>query len=187
MAYDRNGNDGRRLDPGHDGMRSALRVIGPMMMAVGGILLAVGLIDFFSSFGSLEPPKLFWCAFIGMPIMAMGMGITKFAYMGKIARYVAGEAAPVARDTFNYMAVGTAEGVKNVASAIGQGISEGMRGKSGVDSALLACASCGAGNETDAKFCNECGSPILKAKVCASCGNENDRDSKFCDNCGNRF
>lgn len=49
----------------------------------------------------------------------------------------------------------------------------------------LICASCDTENESDAKFCIECGSS-LKKKDCASCGAENKNNAKFCAQCGQK-
>ena len=50
------------------------------------------------------------------------------------------------------------------------------------------CASCGAPNAADSKFCTACGSaigsPLPASAVCVSCGASNATDSKFCTTCG---
>jgi sec-independent protein translocase protein TatA len=50
------------------------------------------------------------------------------------------------------------------------------------------CASCGAPNAADFKFCTACGSaigsPLPAGAVCASCRASNAADSKFCTTCG---
>jgi class 3 adenylate cyclase len=47
---------------------------------------------------------------------------------------------------------------------------------------MAACASCGAENRADAKFCGECGAAL--GTSCASCGAENEAGRKFCYECG---
>ena len=178
-----------RIDPGHRGMRDALRVIGPIVAVVGGILVIVGIASFFSAFGGSGPPRHFWCAFVGMPILAVGGALTKFGYMGKVARYMAGEIAPVGKDTFNYMADGTKDGVRTVATAIGQGIGAGIGGAGGAggQGTKIRCHKCNTLVEEDAKFCSKCGTPLSKTKGCPQCNELNDPDAKFCDNCGYGF
>ena len=90
--------------------------------------MAVGMISFFAAFGSFQPPRLFWCCFVGMPILFVGLVMSKFGYFGSVIRYVAAESAPVAKDTVNYMADGTKDAVKTVARAAAEGIQEGKRG-----------------------------------------------------------
>lgn len=173
-------SDEERINPGHKGVRTVLRIAGPLTLAVGLVFAVVGFGSFFASFGSFESPRYFWCAFVGLPLMFVGGAMCMFGFMGAVFRYQAGEAAPVAKDTFNYMADGTKEGVKTVASAIGSGLSEGMSGETSV-----ACPKCGHANDHDSKFCDECGTPMSRS--CPSCGQQNDGDAKFCDNCGSKM
>ena len=44
------------------------------------------------------------------------------------------------------------------------------------------CASCGAPNEEDARFCEGCGSSL--ARICATCGVEASATARFCRGCG---
>ena len=170
--------DEERINPGHNQMRGVLRVVGPMVLGLGVVLMLVGLGSFFSSFGSFGPPRYFWCCFLGMPLIMVGLAMCKFGFMGAIMRYQAGEIAPVGKDAFNYMADGTQGGVKTVASAIGAGLSEGRNGTT----SRVPCPHCGHSNDADAKFCDECGSAMSKA--CPACGESNDADAKFCNACG---
>src|SRR4051794_2398859 len=140
--------------PRHEQTRNILRIIGPGLLLAGLILTGTGLISFFSSFGTFEPPRYFWCAFLGLPTLAAGMGLTKFAYLGAIARYFSGEVSPVGKDTFNYLAEGTSEGVRTVAHAVGQGLSSGTRG---TEASETRCPKCGAPNPADARYCDRCG------------------------------
>lgn len=169
--------DEERLNPGHSQARGALRTIGPLLIAVGGVFMAVGLISFFSAFGSFAPPKYFWCCFVGIPLLGVGLMITKFAYMGAMMRYVAGESAPVAKDTINYVASGTREAVRGVAGAIREGLS-------GEGEATVRCAECDEENDAGARFCNQCGGQLATTSQCRSCGTKNDPTARFCDNCG---
>lgn len=113
------------INPHHRQQRAALRMIGPAVLAVGLLLIAIGLVSFFGSMGSFEPPRYFWCAFLGAPVMFVGLVLCKFAFMGSVARYAAGEIAPVGADTFNYVAGETQEGVADAAEAILTGARRG--------------------------------------------------------------
>jgi len=111
-----------KINPGHNNQRAVLRLVGPLVLVTGLIFIAVGLIDFFSAFGRLgEPPEYFWCMFVGMPLTFVGLVLCNFAFMGSMARYTAGELAPVGKDTFNYVAKETKEGIADVAEAIAEG------------------------------------------------------------------
>ena len=175
-----------RIDPGHTGARNTLRVVGPFIGLIGLGFVVVGLVSFFSAFGGDGPPTKFWCAFVGMPLMFVGGVMTSYGYMGKVMRYGAQETAPVIKDTFNYMAEGTSEGVKTMASALGQGLREGGLAGGGSQT-MVRCHKCNALVPDGAKFCSQCGQTLGKTKPCPSCQELNDPDAKFCDNCGRSF
>src|ERR1700730_7245113 len=107
-----------KIDPKHGKSRTILRTLGPTITGIGLLFLVIGMGSFFSSFGSSEPPRYFWGVFLGV-------SMCMFGFLGSFARYVSGEAAPVQKDTFNYLAEGTKEGVKTIATAIGQGVAAG--------------------------------------------------------------
>ena len=138
-------------------VRTALRVGGPILLALGLVLTIIAIVDFFSSFGdpAAGPPKNFWMAFIGLPLIGIGASMVNFAFLGPTSRYVAGEVTPTIRDTLGSLGIGQAEKV---------------------------CAACGHHNHADSQFCNSCGKPLGVA--CASCGAENDPGAQFCDSCG---
>jgi hypothetical protein len=172
------------IDPGHNSVRNTLRVVGPVISLIGLIFVIVGIADFFRAFGGFGPPKLFWCAFVGMPLLFVGLVLSSYGYMGKVSRYVAEETAPVGKDTFNYLADGTREGIKTVASAIGQGLREGGLGSG--SPTMVRCPRCSVLAPAYAgMFCSECGQVL--GKPCPHCRKLNDPDAKFCDNCGQAF
>ena len=175
-----------KIDQGHGGLRNIFRVLGPVVLLVGLLFVVIGMVSFFSTFRTFEPPRYFWCVFLGGPIIVVGLILCKFGYMGKVARYVAGEIAPVGKDTFNYMANGTKDGVKAVASAIGEGLAAGGVGV-GSKVTKLRCHKCNELVDEDAKFCDNCGVALAKIKSCLKCNELNDPDAKFCDNCGYKF
>lgn len=173
-------SNNHRIDPGHPGVRGILRIMGPLTLAVGVIFLLVGGVNFFSSMNSFREPSLFWCLFIGAPLLPFGLAITHFAYMGAIARYTAQEYAPVAKDTVNYMAEETSGAVKTIAGAIGEGLREAHPAMPGE----IPCPQCQTANPRRARFCNQCGASLVKDKACPECGEMNDADARFCDRCG---
>lgn len=166
------------IDPRHDDTRTFLRLLGPAVAGVGLVFMVVGMVSFFSAFGGMGPPRFFWCAFVGMPLLAVGIGIMKFAYFGAVVRYIASETAPVGKDLTNYMADGTKGSIRDVATAVGEGFAAARSPHA------VRCQKCGAGNEASANFCHDCGSPLAKTKHCAKCGEANDANARFCDNCG---
>ena len=148
-----------KIDPNHSTARIILRTVGPAIAVMGLLLIVIGMGSFFSSFGSFEPPKYFWCAFLGIPLLFVGIAMSMFGFLGSFFRYFFGEAAPVQKDTFNYLAEGTKGGIKTVAAAVGEGLAVGMGGGK---KARSRCSKCEHDNDADAKFCKNCGTPFTK-------------------------
>jgi hypothetical protein len=120
-------SDRRLPSPEHQAVRNFLRIAGPMTALAGLIFLIVGMVSFFSSFGSFEPPRNFWCCFVGIPLLGVGLIMTKAGYIGSIFRYFAAETTPVATDAFNDMAEGAQPGMRTAARSITEGVVEGMK------------------------------------------------------------
>jgi len=169
-----------QMDPGHESRRQVLRIIGPIVAGIGLIFTIVGFGSFFASFGTMEPPHYFWCDFVGLPLLGIGIGICKFAFLGAFTRYVANEAAPVGKDVVNYMAAGTKDAVRDVAQAVGEGFRAGSVAETRT---TLHCPKCRAANDTEASYCKACGA-ALKARPCENCGHVNAMDARFCNSCG---
>ena len=182
------------INAGHSKIRRTLRIAGPIMLSVGGLCVAIALFDVIRVIitDSFEPPKLAALFFVGGPLLVAGFGVTSFAFMGAVARFQAGEVAPVAKDTFNYMADGTQEGIKTVGKAVGEGLASGFAA-GGINAAAseteagVRCHKCNFVETADAKFCSNCGAAMEKSKPCPKCNELNDPDAKFCDNCGGAF
>ncbi len=189
------------IDNNHEEKRNTLRMLGGIILGIGIIFTLIGLFSFFSAMGSgpsfrhkpnisfqggvpsfSQPsgPRYFWCAFIGLPLCAIGGSMLKFGYMGSVARYASQELTPVATDSFNYVAKNASEGIREVASSIKEGLSDKAPSEH-------KCPKCGATNATDAKFCCQCGVSLKSEKICPACGDKNQPDAKFCDNCGRKF
>jgi hypothetical protein len=138
-------------------VRTALRVGAAILLGIGLVLTAAGLVSFFGSFNDPAQgmPRNFWMAFVGLPLVAIGGSLVRAGYLGPASRYVAGEVTPTIRDTIGALGIGQAEQV---------------------------CAACGHHNDADSRFCNACGKPL--GRTCPSCGAENDPNARFCDGCG---
>ena len=104
-------NENKLQSPQHSNIRTVLRVGGPVIAA---------------SFGSFEP-RFFWCVFLGIPLLFVGIGMCHFGYLGDFQRYVAGEFVPVAKDVVNYMGENIQPGFKALAKAITEGNIEGQK------------------------------------------------------------
>ena len=115
--------------PAHKQARAFLRVAGLAGVTAGFVFTLIGMVSFFSAFGSFEPPRLFWCAFIGLLLLSVGGMMCIFGFMGAVARYTAAEQVPVAADALNDLSGGTQEAVKTVARAVTEGVKEGLKEK----------------------------------------------------------
>jgi hypothetical protein len=116
----------RLQSPQQNSIRKTLRIAGPVIFLTGAICTVIGLISFFASFGSFGMPHYFWLAFIGMPLMFVGGVMCQFGFLGAVVRFIAGESAPVAADTANYLAEETKGAVETVAKAAAKGVVEGI-------------------------------------------------------------
>jgi hypothetical protein len=110
--------------PKHASVKSFLRIAGPLLVLVGLLFTVIGMVSFFSSFGSFQSPHYFWCCFVGMPLLFIGLIFSKFGYLGGVLRYLAAESAPVAKDSVNYLAEGTKDALKTVTRAVAEGVQE---------------------------------------------------------------
>lgn len=120
-------NENKLQSSQHSNIRTVLRVGGPVIAGVGLLFMIVGFASFFASIGSFEPPRFFWCTFVGMPLLFVGISMCMFGYLGAVQRYVAGESAPVAKDVVNYMGENVQPGVKAVAKAVTEGVIEAQK------------------------------------------------------------
>jgi uncharacterized membrane protein YhdT len=126
-------NENKLQSAQHSKVCTVLRVGGPVIAGVGLLFMIVGFGSFFASFvsaardGEFGFPRFFWCAFVGMPLLFVGIAMCMFGYLGAFQRYVAGESAPVAKDVVNYMGENVQPGVKAVAKAITEGVIEAQK------------------------------------------------------------
>src|SRR5262245_11614599 len=98
-------NAGTEIDEQHKEKRFMLRVVGVFLLIAGGLFMLVGFVDFARAMGSFDhQPRLFWCLMLGMPLLWLGFVLSSAGFAGSAARYMAGESAPVAKDTAKYMA-----------------------------------------------------------------------------------
>ena len=144
--------------PKQSSARVVLRVLGPALAFVGVLLIVLGVGNMLSTVATAEPPRYFWLTFIGVPVLFVGIVLSMLGFLGSFTRYVVGEAAPVQKDAFNYLAKGTTEGVKAMASAMGEGLAGGL---SAGTRETIRCPRCNQGNDADARFCKHCAAPLV--------------------------
>jgi hypothetical protein len=153
------------IDPEHEQKKMGLRILGFALIIIGGILTLVAFVEFFNAWSSFNQkddfnnpsqndtsPQHFYLAVIGLPLVGAGATCLKYGYLGVAARYFSGEAAPVAKDTANYVAKSIEDGVEHIAKSI----SKDINSSSAKERILILCPKCKTKNDEDAKFCKEC-------------------------------
>jgi len=152
-----------------------LRVLGIILIITGIVLTAIAFMNMATN------TNLFFLGFIGLPLIFVGAVCAMFGFMKKMNSFTASQSAPVQKDVTNYMLDGTREEMGKTAKEIFGAINSN-EGSATATKKTRKCPSCGEMNDSDAKFCDNCGTTLVK--VCPRCGEENDLDAKFCDKCG---
>ncbi|MDE5547858.1 MAG: zinc ribbon domain-containing protein [Clostridia bacterium] len=155
----------------HEQNKRRLRIIGFILLAVGAVFAAIGFASFFGAMNGGGMPKLFWCCFIGLPTLGVGLMLLSLSYHREIARYVEKEHAPV----INEAAKDMAPAVKTVASVVKKGLSNEQK----------RICSCGTENDSDSIFCKACGKRLVG--TCSACGAVVPSDAEYCPKCGNKI
>ncbi|BBO33242.1 hypothetical protein [Lacipirellula parvula] len=117
-------HESRLRPPSHSSFRLAMQVDGPVLLASGLLFTGIAIGIFFFAMSGGGAPRLFWCAFLGMPMMFVGGVMSMLGYVGVVQRYLAGETAPVAKDVVNYIGENTQRGMKAMAKAVTEGFME---------------------------------------------------------------
>lgn len=88
-------------------IRTLLRFLGVVLLLAGVIFAIIGLVDFFAAFnGNSGPPTKFWCAFVGLPLIGIGVSCLKAGYLRTIGKYVAGESVPIVTESARHVVRG---------------------------------------------------------------------------------
>jgi ribosomal protein L40E len=179
------------IDPNHAAPRNAFRIIGPLLIIAGLLLMIFGGIRMFSpawnshsaTDGFIEGRKSFdqvshdsrntfednaktsfggfGMVAGGMLTLVVGLVLTGAGNAGRAARYMSQEVTPVAEDTFNHVADATQDGVRTIVKSVSEGIAQGT-----------SHAGTAAGPATSAPA------------VCPKCDARNEAAAKFCSQCG---
>lgn len=149
----------RRVEPARSpGTKQVLQVTSVVIIVVGALMTIGFFGSFVSGFGDPQagPPPI-GLAFLGMPLLGLGVTMAKFAFLGEVGRYVAKEVGPPARSI--------------LAPAVGSGVACGSCGRANDPGACFCdgcgqrldrtCPSCQADNAADARFCDHCGSRLI--------------------------
>lgn len=155
-------------DKKHLKTKRILKIAGPIVLVAGLAFAITGFVNIATSMGSGSMPDMFWCFFIGFPLIAVGGTMTGWGFKREIASYAMRESAPV----FNEAGEKIKPGISAIADAV-------------KNSDVKVCSACGAENDKNATFCKKCGAPL--SKKCPYCGAELDSDAVFCDKCGKKL
>lgn len=161
------------MDPKHNEKKLKLRRIGIILLVVGGGFSLVGFIDFFAAFGGAGMPTLFWCLFIGFPLLGLGGTLLKASYLRETAQYVKDEGIPVMKDTYRDLKPELKDFINTI-----KGVDTPKEEK--------ICPKCGTRNDADNNYCKGCGEALTPA-YCPNCGEEVDPNSTYCGRCGKRL
>ena len=131
-------------EPGYSrqsSIRFMFRVAAAGVLILAAYFLYVGLSDFIAA--DDDPPQKFWMLFVGLPLVAVGLWLAGAGFGGAAARYAAGEGAPVARDSLDYVTRRDGAGHDGDEPAGGP-----------------YCRACGTRNDAEASFCDSCGKSL---------------------------
>lgn len=142
---------------GQQGVRTAFRVAGIVLLVVALGFLAVGLQDFFAAANSFDGPHEFWMIFVGILLLGPAGWCLQAGFLGAASRYVAGETAPVLKDSAAYLTDG--QGFLGV----GRTVFDADAASPAPSSATGPyCSTCGTRNDADASFCDGCGAALAR-------------------------
>lgn len=90
----------------HEKLKKKLKIAGFVLVIVGAVLTLAAFIDFFITVGNPDKgmPKLFFLAFIGLPMLGIGAGLLTFAFRREIATYSKNESVPVINEASSEIA-----------------------------------------------------------------------------------
>ena len=158
----------RKPDDSYGKARNAFRKFGPVLLAIGGLMLLIGVGQFLitmiqaMSGGPANPPILFVA--LGLPgaiLFGFGMQLTGVGYLRETSQYVAKETTPAA---------------KTSVTAI----------KSAILDDDVPCPACSRPVEPDSHFCSHCGVQI-EGRQCSACEADIEADDRFCSSCGSEI
>ncbi len=99
----------------HNKVKTRLKIIGFIVLAIGLACTVTGMVDFFTTAMNMKGmPKLFWLLFIGVPMLGIGGALLGFAFKREIMRYTKNEAVPVINEASEELK----PAVKSVAEAV---------------------------------------------------------------------
>jgi hypothetical protein len=145
-----------RWNPRQRETRLKLRAAGPIMFAVGGLLLFVAVADMALAMGedADSSARLVWLWYIAIPLTIVGLALMKAASRRRL-----GEEGVATKDSVpaeaDDRAAPEATSPPTTPSPPAAGASASSAGTS--LSGGIPCPSCGSPNDAAARFCDQCG------------------------------
>jgi len=152
----------------HEKTKRLFKILGITFSIIGLICTLIGMISFFRSFAKAEPPKLFFFAFIGLPLLGIGGMLITTGFRREMMTYSKNEGVPVVNEALNEVSPTISKVVNEAHTSIKK----------------VKC-SCGELNDEGSKYCKSCGKELQKR--CPSCNEVVDPDSSFCNHCGKKL
>lgn len=154
-----------------------LKVLGFIFTAGGLTCTVIGSASFFSALGSGELPTLFWLLIAGLPMLTIGASLLTFGF----------------RKELSATAIQIARAGENSPTVAAQTVREGENSpiepaplpEQTPKKATLRCPECGAENDAELNFCEQCGSELTKP--CPHCGKPVGAHAAFCGHCGKKI
>lgn len=154
-----------------------LKVLGFIFTAGGLTCTVIGSASFFSALGSGELPTLFWLLIAGLPMLTIGASLLTFGF----------------RKELSATAIQIARAGENSPTVAAQTVQEGENSpiepaslpEQTPKKATLRCPECGAENDAELNFCEQCGSELTKS--CPHCGKPVGAHAAFCGHCGKKI
>ena len=154
-----------------------LKVLGFIFTAGGLTCTVIGSASFFSALGSGELPTLFWLLIAGLPMLTIGASLLTFGF----------------RKELSATAIQIARAGENSPTVAAQTVREGENSpiepaplpEQTPKKATLRCPECGAENDAELNFCEQCGSELTRP--CPHCGKPVGAHAAFCGHCGKKI
>lgn len=154
-----------------------LKVLGFIFTAGGLTCTVIGSASFFSALGSGELPTLFWLLIAGLPMLTIGASLLTFGFRKELSA----TAIQIARAGENSPTVAA----QTVREGENSPIEPASLPEQTPKKATLRCPECGAENDAELNFCEQCGSELTKS--CPHCGKPVGAHAAFCGHCGKKI
>ena len=154
-----------------------LKVLGFIFTAGGLTCTVIGSASFFSALGSGELPTLFWLLIAGLPMLTIGASLLTFGFRKELSA----TAIQIARAGENSPTVAA----QTVREGENSPIEPASLPEQTPKKATLRCPECGAENDAELNFCEQCGNELTKP--CPHCGKPVGAHAAFCGHCGKKI